>query len=476
MKTNRYITSFLVAIGLVCFTGSCSEDKLDEIDTNPNNPLDVPIELLLPQVITDVAFAISGTDLAWYSSVFVQHTAGVHAQLQSADLRSGNANATLVNNTWNTIYAGTLPDLNAIIAKGSAGGDEEGSSTEVGIAKILKAFTISIATDAWGRVPYSEIGQGAELRTPVYDEQQFIYSEIQRLLDEAIADLAAGGPSPGATDLIYGGDTELWTRAAWSLKARYYNRLSNIDPTGSATQALAAAANGFQSPADNLVFNAFTAQATGEHPWYQESLDRAHHAASQAFVSTLQNLDDPRLEEMIAPAPEPGTITGAPNGTQTNDQASQLFSDPTEQVLNATSPMPLMTYDELKFIQAEANLRLGNAAEAYTNFTEAVTAAMQRQTPGVSSMEITSYIASLPASGALDLDAIITQKWIAFWLFQPFEAFNDYRRTDFPRLTHPIGPAPARFPYPQDELDANAANVPNVQISDPVWWDDGTED
>lgn len=475
MKTNRYISRILAVTMLLFFTGSCSEDKLDEIDTNPNNPLDVPLNLLLPQAITDVSFAISGTDLAWYSSVFVQHTAGVHAQLQSADLRSGNANNTLVNNTWGTIYATTMPDLNAIIEKGSEGGDEAGSFIEVGIAKVLKAYALAIATDAWGRVPYSEIGQGAELRTPTFDEQQQVYAEIQNLLDEAIADLAKGGSSPGEADLIYNGNAANWTKAAWSLKARYYNRLSNINPTESATQALAAAANGFQSPADNFVFEMFTTQSTGEHPWYQESNDRAHHAVSQTFVTTLQNLNDPRLEEMVAPAPSTGTITGAPNGTQLNDQASVLFSDPTEQVLNATSPMPLMTYDELKFIEAEANLRLGNVAAATTAFTQAITAAMRRQAPGLTEPEITAYVASV-AGGALSLQSIIRQKWIAFWLFQPFEAYNDYRRTDFPQLTHPIGPAPLRFPYPQSELDANAANVPDTPITNGVWWDDSTDD
>jgi hypothetical protein len=178
---------------------------------------------------------------------------------------------------------------------------------------------------------------------------------------------------------------------------------------------------------------------------------------------------------MVAPAPATEAITGAPNGTQTNDQSSQLFSDPTEQVLNATSPMPLMTYDELKFIEAEANLRLGNTAEATLAFTDAVASAMRRQVPSLSEAEITAYVASV-AAGGLSLESIITQKWIAFWLFQPIEAYNDYRRTDIPTLTHPVGPAPLRFPYPQSELDANAANVPNTQITSGVWWDDGSED
>lgn len=474
MKTYKFLSYILLA-GFLLVSNSCSEDKLDEIDTNPNSPTDVPINLLLPQVEVDVAFAITNTDVAWYSSVFVQHTAGVHAQLQAADRRASLNDATLVNNTWTTIYATTLPDLNQIIEKGSTGGEEEGRWIAVGIAKILKAYTLAIATDTWGRVPFTEAGQGAVLRKPVFDPQEQVYAGIQALLDEAIADLAKESPSPGARDIIYGGNAEKWTRAAWSLKARYYNRLSNIDPTGSAQNALNAIANGFTGPQDNLVFNAFTTDATGQNPWFQEAADRAHLAVSQQFVQTLQSLNDPRLPILVAPAPATGQITGAPNGTQTNDQASTQFSDPTEFVLNETSPVQLMTYDELKFIEAEAHLRLGNTVAATTAFREAVTAAMQRQAPQLSSTQIASYVTSVLAGG-ITLENIIRQKWISFWLFQPIEAFADYRRTDLPVLTHPISRAPLRFPYPQSELDANSANVPNVQLTDGVWWDDGTED
>jgi hypothetical protein len=52
----------------------------------------------------------------------------------------------------------------------------------------------------------------------------------------------------------------------------------------------------------------------------------------------------------------------------------------------------------------------------------------------------------------LTLENIITQKYIAFWLFQPIEAYNDYRRTLIPDLNNPVSPPPNRFPYPQDRL------------------------
>ncbi|WP_266204269.1 SusD/RagB family nutrient-binding outer membrane lipoprotein [Pontibacter kalidii] len=478
MKTNKFLT-FLLAAGIIFSAGSCNDDVLDEIDTNPNSPEDVSLSLLMPQVTVNIPTAVTGTDLAWYSSVYVRHTAGAHGQLQEADRRSGQEASSVVNNVWNNIYAGVLPDLNLIIQKGSEGGSEAGSNIHVGIAKVLKAYTVAVATDAWGRVPFQEIGKGSDLRKPKFDTQESIYASIQTLLDEAIADLAKGGVNPGSTDLIYQGDVAKWTKAAWSLKARYYNRLSNIDPQGSATAALNAASKGFTSAADNFTFNKYTATAIGEHPWFQESNDRAHHAVSDAFVSTLSGLDDPRLTAMVKPVPSTGVITGFPNGAQTNDQASTQYSDPTVTVLSATSSMPLMTYDELKFIEAEANLRLNNATEAFTAYQAGVSAAMKRQI-GATDEAITAYFAELPQSGAaLQVEDIILQKWIAFWLFQPFEAYNDWRRTGYPGLIneHQISAPPLRFAYTTSEIAANGDNVPNVQIyTDGVWWDDKTED
>lgn len=486
MKTNIFL-SFLAVIGLVIGTSSCSDDALDEIDTNPNDPQDVSISLLMPQVTVNIPTAVHGVDLAWYSSVFVRHTAGVHAQLQEADRRSNLEDPTLMNNVWNNIYAGVLPDLNYIIQKGSEGGSEEGSFISVGIAKVLKAYTLSVATDAWGRVPYAQSGLGVENRTPVFDPQEEIYNQIFELLDEAIVDLSMGGLNPGDTDLIFGGNVQNWTRTAYSLKARYYNRLSNINPLESAQNALDAAAQGFQSLDDNFTFNKYQATAIGEHPWFQELNDRSHLAVSERFIVTLDSLDDPRLLAMVAPALEPSeaaeedTLVGAPNGTLTNDQAGTLFSDVTSAVLNPTSPMPMMTYDELKLIEAEAHLRLGNTDEAFEAYQEGTSAAMKRQIDA-SDVAITSYLANpaLPQSAAaLTYEEIIKQKWIAFFYFQPFEAYNDWRRTGLPEFIedHPISAPPLRFPYPLSERDANLANVPDVNIyTNGVWWDDGSED
>jgi hypothetical protein len=426
--------------------------------------------MLLTSIITTSVFSVSGTDLAWYSSVFVEHTTGVHGQLEQGDKRTG-VNATIGNNTWNTLYAGVLADIEVLIKQAT----EAGNSHYAGIAKVMKAYNLGIATDLWGRIPYSEAIKGSENTTPKYDNQQDIYTALQTILDEAIADLAKSSvASPAGDDMLYGGDVTKWTKTAWALKARYYNRLSKVDPNGSATNALTAIGNAYSDASENCIFTSFTTASTGEHPWFQESNDRSHHAVSQTFGNLLTGLNDPRLNTFVGEIPAGGRVY-APNGSAQNDQSGNLYSRASSAIVNATAPLQLVTFDEMKFIEAEANLRLGNQAAANTAYQAAVTAAMTRQ--GVATADITTYLAQASVSPAnVTLNEIITQKYISFWLFQPIEAYNDYRRTGIPTLTNTAGPAPRRFPYPTGELSNNAANVPNVTSGAGVWWDDQTED
>lgn len=470
---------YLLMLGLAFGTGACSDDKLDEIDTNVNSPETATLRLLLPQVETNSAFGISGTDLAWHASIFVEHSAGVHAQFEQVDKRApGSFNSTSTANSWDDIYANQLADLEVMIAQGSTG-SEAGSWRYVGIAKILKAYVMGIATDLFGRVPYSEAAKAPLILKPTFDSQQSIYANLQTLLDEAIQDLdkpITAGQDPTNADLFYNGDAAKWKKVAYSLKARYHNHLSKRDPAGSATRALAAINSGFASGADDFTFSKFTATSTGENPWFQERNDRSHFAVSRTFFNILTDLNDPRRATLVGTTPA-GTQVAAPSGASLNDQGSTRYSRASSQLVNASSPLPLMTFSELKFIEAEAQLRAGRRPEAYTAYLAGVNAALARQF--VTGTAATTYVAQPNVSvGAanLTLQNIITQKYISFYVYQPIEAYNDYRRTGFPTLTNTRGVPPRRFPYPQGEIDNNAANVPSTGPMDGVWWDDGTED
>ncbi len=449
---NKILKTCCAGLLVLFSAGSCSDDVLDRIDTNPNSPTDVSTRLLLAQATAEVAFAVTGTDLAWYSSVFVEHTTGVHGQLENADKRVG-INSTIANNSWNTIYAGTLKDLDVIIEKGSTG-SEAGSWTTVGIAKILKAYVYSIATDLWGKVPFSQALQGNANRKPVYDNQQDIYAALQTLLDEAIADLDKTSiGNPGTADLFNNGNAASWKKAAWGLKARFYNRLSKREPAESANKALAALQNSFTTPGEGLIFSKFTTAAIGENPWFQELNDRSHHAVSNTFYNLLTESEDPRAAVFFGEVR--GRVVPATNGSAQSDQAGTIYSRASNKVVFATAAIPIITFEEVKFIEAEANLRLGNTQAAYAAYRAGVNAALAKA--GVAAAAATAYTAQpevFMGAANLTLADIIEQKYISFWIYQPIEAYNDWRRTGFPTLTNTIGPPPRRFPYPKAKLTA----------------------
>lgn len=107
---------------------------------------------------------------------------------------------------------------------------------------------------------------------------------------------------------------------------------------------------------------------------------------------------------------------------------------------------------------------------------------------GISSTDIAAYFAANPRVVTLTASSaggvkrqrnqIITQKWIA-WAGNGYEAYNDYRRTGYPRLALVTNPSsesptsiPARLCYPNVEITSNAANIPTPQplTNVKVWW------
>lgn len=473
---KKYI--FILFLGMMVSTTSCDR-TLEELNVNPNNPPDAPIELILPSAQGYTAISVTGTDLAWYSSLFIQHTAGVWNQMFDTDrLILSND---LVNNTWSFgLYPGALMDLKVLKDKAT----EQEAWEYVGIAKILSAYNFGLATDLWGRVPFSEALQPLDISQPRFDNQEDIYSAIQEMLTEAIEDLQKENTVPVFGDLLYtdekiGGAANraaAWTKAAYALKARFHNHLSKRDPMGSAQAALEALnAGGFTSSTDDLALTDFSTETTAQNPWFQFENDRTQHAISKSMVDRLINLNDPRLPFFADSIG--GEFIGAPNGSATQDQTGVLYSRPYTSI-EANSPIPLMTYVEQKFIEAEANFRLGNTSLANDAYEVAVLEALNKAGVTVDSVTTmyTDQETVFPGATDLTLEHIMTQKHISQYLLEPIEAYNDWRRTGIPALSNPRGEIPRRFPYPTDEADFNGANLPATTVNNGVWWDDGTED
>lgn len=447
---------------------SCSYDELDRIDTDPNNPTNVPIDLLLPQVEINMVNDVFGGSTARFITTYTEHTANVHLN----PMRPDGTNTAL----WNESYD-IMMDLKIIIEKGSA----EGKWVHVGIAKTVYAFVLGTLTDVFGEVPYSEALQGSDNRNPHYDSQEAVYDALFTMLDEAVADFQKQEViGPGNNDLLLKGNKARWAKVAWGLKARYLNRLSNIDPNGSATGALTALQNSFASPAESLIFADYTNGTTQTNPFKRYEQAQRTYAASVTILNVIDEFSDggrnsdPRALKWFDKIN--GQIVGAPNGENSADQAHKVYSGISLQnVLYGEAPLPVLTYDELKFIEAEANLRLNKLPEANTAYQAAVKAALTRAK--LTTAEIDAYTSQggvFTADAELTLDMIIKQKFLSFFIMQPIEAFNDYRRTGIPALYNKTEGILKRLPYPSGELATNS-NAPdhinNVTIyTQKVWW------
>lgn len=474
----KNIFKYLVLILSIVAISSCSDDIMDDINKDLNNSTNVESKFMLPSVIVETAFGTAGSDIAWYSSVYIEQSAGTFGQLQTADNRIGCREASLFNNSWNSVYS-NLMVLKDITAKCSPTGAEPKNYITLGISQVLTAYNLAVLTDMWGQVPWSQALQGSSNYQPKFDRQQDIYNNIFALLDSAISNFGKTNASNIAKfDLIYAGDKAKWKKAAWSLKARYYLRLSNKIPAY-LDNALACIPNAFASAGDALLFNKYEASDIGENPWYQFASDRAYLAVGKNLYDLMNDRNDTnRIAAYFLPADD-GTFTPAPNGNANAGQASGEYSLSALTDGGQTAATPLMTYHELKFIEAEAKFKKNDATYQAT-LKSAVEASFTYQGVSGGTTYFTDNVVSRLTAGN-ELKEIITQKYIAFYEFEAIEAFNDYRRTGFPVMTNPNNANPNlgfvnRFPYPTSEVTSNSANVPAINIfSSKVWWAGGTE-
>jgi len=449
---------FIVVLTLALIATSCDSWIDHSINADPDAPTDVPMGLLLPAIQQSMGYNLVGNNSVRTNNIWMQQFDGVSRQsFTEARYQLTPAD---VGNLWTPIYSEMLMNSSIIVNKSLVEGAN--SPNFRGVAQVLMATTLNIGSDLFGDMPFTEALQGGQnVLTPVYDSQETIYQNIFDLLDQAIPNLNNTTNSLAVSgDVVYGGNMTKWVKAANSIKARAALQLSLKDGNAAYTAALAAAANGFTSNADDYKV---PFDSDDQNPIYQFMDQRTDIRMCSTFVDLLASNDDPRLPFYVAEDAD-GNYVGSVPGSET-----ETASRPGDAVAAKDAPAYMMTFAELKFIQAEANLALGNLTAAQTAYELGVTASVKR----VTGDDNTAWLTANIIGDAVSLEKIMTQKYINS--FGTNQAYADYRRTGFPVLTITAGsvlPAiPTRFPYPQAELDYNSDNVPSVSISDKLWWD-----
>jgi len=458
---------FVIAVLYLVSLTSCK--KYLDVNTDPNRPVDVKESLILPPVQMLISQNINASGDASLSIILQQYLQVIALNQVAPNQGTYLMYSVDMDGDWNNVYVRTLNNLNILNVKASG----NGNSKYAAIAKILTAYCLGYATDAWGDIPYSQAFKGTENPKPAYDSQQQVYTQIQQLLDQAIEDANKNaGTSPGADDFMYAGDMSKWKKLAYTLKARYYMHLSKAPGAAAATQAqlaLTALNSGMQSNADDCKI-AFSGAAGAENPWQQNFLPASTLVLANTFVEGFKTRNDPRLSKMIAPAVQTGLFTGREIGL--NDIGSlQSYSIPAAFYAGANANNYLVNYTEALFLKAEATHVISGAAAAQPIYQDGVRKHMEKV--GVATADINSYLAArgtLNSTNALRL--IMEEKAISNFLNA--ENFTDWRRTGFPTITkvkNALTDIPRRVLYPNSEITANPQPQQKAKTTDRLWWD-----
>lgn len=421
-----------ITIILLVVLTSCEYDSLNNDPASPGGD-DVPLVAIVPAMQTQTHRNI-GAALARFGGIFTQQLKGTDAQQLAYAQYSVSESDT--NNPWDTgLYTGSMRDAVDIIDRATL---QEAPNTR-GVAKIYLALNLGIATTAWGDVPFEEAFQGDENLAPKYDDQEDIYNSIIRLLNEAIDDLNANDEAGIQGDLI-GGTSAQWIQTAHALKARFFIHLTSVDDAA-AQNALDEVSSAMSSNEDQLDF-VFENSQNGGHPLALFGFQRPNTMVIGDYFGDLMT-DDPRQ----------------PLYMSENEGTFLYFDDSNPNLVwsKLNSASPVISYSELKFIEAEATERGGSDGESIMN--EAIRANMEYL--AIPTPDIDDYISSITYNG---IETIMVEKYKSMYGQAILQTWNDYRRTGFPNLTpnpegangnNPSGIIPRRLPYPITERLSN---------------------
>lgn len=484
------ISKLLLPIILVASLVGCTKDFRD-INTNYNNPTDVTPDLLLSGVIRNMMN--QQVSDAWGIGNLV---AQYHAKIQfvNEDRYLWNEQ----NGLWNAVYANNRNLQNIIIAV-----EKDTKSPYLGVGLILKSWMFSLATNAYGDIPYKEAGKAKSdgVYTPTYDTQEEIYTSILADLKKA-NDLLATSNTNLSGDILFGGGAAgivKWRKLANSLRLRLLLHLSKKKDVSAEMQSIVSNATVnpiFTSNDDNAELK-YLAAAPNQWPLYGSRVGSFDEIRiSKTLSDRLIALNDTRINVFGRPSQSSITagspkVEGIPNGLgdvaalnynggpQGVSRVGYTFAclvcnDPGQAVPDPSAPRAiLMNFSELQFILAEARekslISTGTAETYYTNGINANFSYWKSLVPTQYNVNVnmpSGYLiqpqVAFTGSQADKLAKVALQKWIALY-FNGLEAWFEWRRTGMPEIIPGAAnlnsnKVPIRYIYPLSEQSLNGVN------------------
>lgn len=479
---------FLILANVAVITAlisSCTK-KIDEAYSNPNADVRVPIEKLLPPIISTMAANSAGHGVlndARFVGKYVQNflfcnPSGRYDQMSGTIGASDNAAS-----VWRTHFYDVGQNCMNMIKWGI----EEKKWDYVGVGKAIFAWSWLTLSDYHGEVISVNEAFNSSLLTFNYGTQEEVYNYVRQLCHEAISYLNNTGDAASPANLalgdqyFYGGDVNKWKKFTYGILARSFNHLTNkgsYQPDSvifySDKSITANTDNG------NVKFSGVGSQASNFFGPLRGNLGNVaignEFAIRQsAFIANLMSgtnsafpgVADPRAMYMLRINTN-GTFKGLlPNKGQTvitaNDRPESFFGisqaaglDNTapgndnncRYVFRNTSEIPVLTASEILFMKAEALFRKNQKVDALAAYKTAIDLNFD--------MLSTTFSTNVPAGSLLTptiktnflndpnvvpvnannltLTHIMLQKYISLYIHGVFETWVDMRRYHYTDL------------------------------------------
>ncbi|HEY6224144.1 MAG TPA: SusD/RagB family nutrient-binding outer membrane lipoprotein, partial [Gemmatimonadales bacterium] len=502
---------------VVAPTVTC-RDAYDSLFLDPDRSTTARIEYLFTQGLLDADFPIHYGEWFWQ----VYHNVAAWAQVSGTqnDVDMMRPLSDQWQNNWTDYYARAAMDVREIrkIYDALPGTQQASYEAYIHLGKVVNAFTTARTTDLWGDMPYSEAFTARQTAGqnlfPKFDTQESVYDAIlQDLKDasDALRNLTVVHSGLAAQDLLLKGDITGWRRFANSLRLRLAMRLSEVAPV----KAQAIVQEILADPAAYPLV-----EANGQNvAWYMDpswvydhnSLGNRCRAARElpqqtwapkVMLDMMVSANDPRLAIVFdtlfdsdSATPRYIGLPSSPDDQPTTTIDSTRFSRLNSLMFRRNNRFPgyVMTAAEVAFLESEARMRgwaTGDPKAAYDealrlsvemyyatyNANDSVPASAKLTAPA----DLTPFINSPKVVYNGTLERIATQKWIHLGIVQPYEAWAELRRTDYPalppdRLGGRLLERTVRIVYPSTEITNNRQSYEAVRAKDTpttrVWWD-----
>jgi Starch-binding associating with outer membrane len=486
----------MLFLGAICLLGLAScKKKIDDAYLNPNAPITVPIESILPGVIggftafnsaagTNYGVQIDDVLLGRYIQYWGSTTNGENYGAMGGTLGSDNTGG-----IWATFYYGHGQNVNRIIQWGT----QQQKWDYVGVGYAIRAWGLLELTNQYGDAILKE-AFNVNLAQFHYDTQPEFYDSCRAICFKALSFLnrTDGNLNPANLALsdayFNGGDIGKWKKFVYGTLARSYIDLSNkanFVSSGYADSAIKYANLAQTVNADNSLATFSAANSSnGFNSYFGATRSNIGTVRQGAYIANLMSgtnttafngVNDPRTWYILSEnanntfkgvTPWLGTTEypNLANGLTNPDYPKNFWRNPTQNATTGTDdsaryvysnkgPWPMMTASEMQFVIAEAALRKGDkptALAAYINGIsldfDMLTTTFSNKIPAsrvITPAMKAAYLADtsvVPASAnKLTLTHIMLQKYIALYGWGVHQTWIDMRKFHYTSIDPATG-------------------------------------